>query len=191
MSAHSTSPDAPLTIVKDPPDPSRWGFALIATGIPLLATGAFFLLIGVMGVIIISVSVKQILLDPCSSFLLLLGLGLATAGGICLYIGRVNRAEGRKLAETASLLRAHRRIAFYTLAGKIGASEAEAENIVARCMALGILQGYIDREKNEFFTPEAILQARQIRDCPTCHGPIDQLRFLGEEFRCAACGAIL
>ena len=178
-------------LVSEPPDTSRWGFALLATGIPLLATGVFFMLIGVVGMIIVCATFGRLVVDPFSPVILFLGLGLSIAGGICIYLGRMFRSEGRKLAEAASVLRAHRRMGFYRLAGKMEVSEAEAERVVARCLSLGILQGYVDREKNEFFTPEAILHAREISDCPTCHGPVDQLRFLGEEFLCQGCGARL
>ena len=182
---------AKQTPVDETPDTSRWGFALLATGIPLLATGVFFMLIGLVGMIIVCATFGRVVVDPISPVVLFLGLGLSIAGGICIYIGRMHRAEGRKLADAASVLRAHRRVSFYQLAGKMDVSEAEAERVVARCLSLGILQGYVDREKNEFFTPEAILHAREISDCPTCHGPVDQLRFLGEEFYCQACGARL
>ena len=174
-----------------PPNPSHWGFALIATGIPLLATGAFFILIGLTGTVVVWVVMQQFVFDGCSQMVLFLGMGLAIPGGICLYIGRLWRAEGRKLADAASLLRAHRRMDFYTLAGKMGVSEAEAEQAVARCLSLRIIEGYIDRATREFFTVEAIMQSRQISDCPKCHASVDQLRFLGEQFRCEACGAML
>ena len=173
------------------PNPSNWGFALIATGIPLLATGAFFILIGVVGTVVVWIVMQRFVFDGCSQVVLFLGIGLAIAGGVCLYIGRMRRSEGRKLADAASLLRAHRRMEFYSLAGKMGVDEREAEHVVARCLSLGIVEGYVDRAKNEFFTAEALLQSRQVSDCPTCHASVDQLRFLGEEFRCDACGAML
>ena len=163
----------------------------MATGIPLLATGAFFMLIGVTGTVVVWVVMKRFVFDGCSQAVLFLGIGLAIPGAICLYIGRSRRAEGRKLADAASLLKAHRRLEFYTLAGKMGVSEAEAEQVVARCLSLRIVEGYIDRATREFFTTEAMLQSREISDCPKCHAPVDQLRFLGEQFRCDACGAML
>jgi hypothetical protein len=174
-----------------PPDPSRWGLALIATGIPLLATGGFLMLVGLVLMIMVWVAVQRMAIDCCSQFVLFVGIGLATAGGICLRIGRRRRTEGRKLADVASLLKAHRRMDFYTLAGKMGVSEADAEGIVARCLSLGILEGYVDRATHEFLTPEAILHARKISDCPHCHASVDQLRLVGEVLRCDSCGAIL
>ncbi|MEQ8789617.1 MAG: hypothetical protein RIC55_25200 [Pirellulaceae bacterium] len=174
-----------------PDDPTRWGFALIATGIPLLATGGFLMLVGIVVMVMVWVSVQRVIVDCCSPFPVLLGAGLAIAGGICLYLGRMHRAEGRKLGDAASLLKAHRRMRIYDLAGKMRISEADAEAVVARCLSLGLLEGYVDRRQNEFFTREAILHTRQISDCPQCHASIDQLRFLGEELRCGACGAIL
>ena len=164
---------------------------MIATGIPLLATGCFFMLIGLVGTIVVWGVMQKFVFDGCSQVILFLGVGLATAGGICLYIGRLRRAAGRQLADAASLLRAHRRIDLYNLAGKMGVSEAEAEQAVARCLSLGILEGYIDRGTREFFTVEAIRQSRQISDCPQCHAAVDQLRLVGEQFRCESCGAML
>jgi hypothetical protein len=172
-------------------DPSRWGFALIATGIPLLATGGFLILVGITVIALLSLVTRQPVADCCSPVVMLLGVGLAIAGGICLYIGRTHRQEGRRLGDAASLLKAHRRMSIYNLAGKMRISEAEAEAVVARCLSLGILEGYVDRQQGEFFTREAILQERRISNCPHCHASIDQLRFLGEELRCSACGAIL
>ena len=125
-------------------------------------------------------------------------------GGVCtvmclvpaiILLSMVFRSEKQVKGsqDLASLLRIYRRIKLDELARKMGKSEIEVEKDIVDAIQTGMVQGYIDRTTNEFFTKESLNQQMEVRDmatlkCSACNGPLPASYSRGQTFQCPHCG---
>lgn len=115
----------------------------------------------------------------------------AFPGLISLALGYKGRQKARHLEQVAGMLKANRRITMTRLATKLGVNELEAEQLIGRCLKAGLVQGYIDRQTDEFFTRESLEQRAPVSNCPHCGAPPDGVHLEGEQVRCGSCGSFL
>ncbi|MDG6221562.1 MAG: PCI domain-containing protein [Candidatus Thermoplasmatota archaeon] len=107
---------------------------------------------------------------------------------IFLFLAVSAERKHAQLKEYSAFLQARRRMKIADFARKIGKSEFEAESIIAKCIDKKILYGYIDRQTEEFFTPEGAGRGVAGWKCTGCGGNNDVLCLEGEMARCKYCG---
>ena len=152
-------------------------------GIAGLFFGCFFLLIGLILVVVGSFS------GPGEIMLVLAILALIP-GIFLMAIGLRKRKAAKDLEKLAELLRAYRRIKISKVAQKLGVTEYEAEMKIAACLDAGLVKGNIDRVTEEFFTLESLGQVIPVGGCRNCGAPPDRLFLVGEQVKCGSCGAV-
>jgi hypothetical protein len=139
-------------------------------------------------------TVCALIVAPLLAFLL--GLWLAAkivfvVGAVFGFVGFVFWMLVKRIQETgmiATFLNSHRRSKVSRLARELGVTVFKAEMLISKCVSKGLVEGYFDRGSGEFFTTEAFLHQLNIQECSNCSAPVSQLRLIGEQCRCEACG---
>jgi hypothetical protein len=112
-------------------------------------------------------------------------------GIVCMVIGLRGRKTYKEYVALADLLKAYRRIGITEIARKMQISEFEAEKRIAKVVALGLVEGYFDRFRGEFFTLAALGQELRITDCPSCGAGFEKIHLVGEHLKCSYCSNIV
>ena len=111
---------------------------------------------------------------------------------IFLFFGILGWVRRKKLRERAEILKAYRRIKIEDFAKKIGKNEMDAEKEMMSVMEGGYVDGYIDRNTEEFFTKEFLEQTPNVRygwKCDSCGAKNDTVILPGEAARCQYCNS--
>lgn len=159
-------------------------------GAILIVLGIFFDLIGIMSVTIIPSE------EGGSDF----GMGMAVVGlctviflipGIILFVWGYKLGQKEKeLEKLAGYLKSYRRIKISDVAKKLGKSEYETEQLIAKIVEDGLIKGYVDRTSGEFFTHQSLFHEVDRPDkCPNCGASMYTRVLSGENAVCDYCGA--
>jgi DNA-directed RNA polymerase subunit RPC12/RpoP len=96
----------------------------------------------------------------------------------------------REYERLAGYLKSYRRIKISDVATKIGKSEMETEQLIAKIVEKGLILGYIDRNSREFFTHQSLFHEVDRPDkCPNCGASMYTRVLSGENAVCDYCGA--
>ena len=113
-----------------------------------------------------SVTAGTLLISVCTPMLFLPSI-------IFFIIGWRGRSKFMMYEDVANVLKAYRRIKISELARKFNKPEYEAEKLVMECIERNLVNGYMDRQAQEFFTRDAMHQMPQSKS----------------GWKCSACGA--
>jgi len=109
-------------------------------------------------------------------------------GIVLILYAHLKKKKYEMLLDYANFLRAYRRIKISDFARKIGKSEYEAEKIIVKLLENKLINGYIDRNTQEFVTYEAIYQERvENIKCPNCGATVSGVFLVGEVVMCPYC----
>lgn len=133
-----------------------------------------------------SVTAGTLLISVCTPMLFLPSI-------IFFIIGWRGRSKFMMYEDVANVLKAYRRIKISELARKFNKPEYEAEKLVMECIERNLVNGYMDRQAQEFFTRDAMHQMPQSKSgwkCSACGAYNDSVILPGETAKCGYCGKI-
>lgn len=108
---------------------------------------------------------------------------------IFIILWYVKKKREDVLKGLASYLKMYRRIPLSKVAQRMGITEQNAETLLLECVAKGIINGFLDRETDEFVLEKSIESMRVGAKCPRCGAFSDKVALSGEVVTCAYCGA--
>lgn len=159
------------------------------TGVILFVFGILMLLIAIFGFITDYNMNKP---EGVATAIIFMGFALCfIIPGAALFRSgqRHTQYEGR-LKQLASLIRTYRRISIAEISRNLGISEMEARELVNTAISLEMINGYMDRNTDEFFTEGSVSKAKTLHVCPNCGAQIEQVLHEGETGKCGVCGSI-